>query len=238
MGASRAPLEHVVGPLSPKRSERRLRRRPDRPLRYEHPMARRRPRHRTMRQCRIAGKPYFLPATLLAWGWTAADLRPHGRASALRGRGSACRPRAASGHHQLPHPSGRSLAVPAPATAPVPSAGGAMAGWRADGGGGQRTRFGTASGLFEGARSCARTSSGPTGGHVRAMRKHEERVFHREAVFVWLRPYAVEGQSNGRNPLDILDPLSTDWGQPGARELGTLSGERPAAASWEAGTGV
>src|SRR4029450_10395941 len=47
-------------------SERRLGRRPDRPFRCEHPTARRRPRHRTMHQCRVPGKPYFLPATLLA----------------------------------------------------------------------------------------------------------------------------------------------------------------------------
>ncbi len=47
------------------------------------------------------------------------------------------------------------------------------------------------------------------GGHVRAMKKHEERVFHHETVFVRLRPYAVEGRWNGRNPLDTLEPLST-----------------------------
>src|SRR5215216_6659526 len=35
------------------------------PFRCEHPTARRRPRHRTMHQCRVPGKPYFLPATLL-----------------------------------------------------------------------------------------------------------------------------------------------------------------------------
>ncbi|MDQ2838440.1 MAG: spheroidene monooxygenase [Actinomycetota bacterium] len=45
------------------------------------------------------------------------------------------------------------------------------------------------------------------GGHREAMRKHEERVFHHETVFVRLRPYAVEGQWNGRNPLDMLEPL-------------------------------
>jgi hypothetical protein len=48
------------------------------------------------------------------------------------------------------------------------------------------------------------------GGHSQAMRKHEERVFHHETVFVRLRPYAVEGEWNGRNPLDILEPLTTD----------------------------
>jgi len=40
------------------------------------------------------------------------------------------------------------------------------------------------------------------------MRKHEERVFHHETMFVRLRLSAVEGQWNGRNPLDILEPLS------------------------------
>jgi len=43
--------------LSPGRSKQRLRRRPDRPLRCEHPTARRRPWDRTMRWCRVAGKP-------------------------------------------------------------------------------------------------------------------------------------------------------------------------------------
>jgi hypothetical protein len=47
------------------------------------------------------------------------------------------------------------------------------------------------------------------GGHIRAMQKHDERVFHHETVFVRLRPYAAEGKWNGRNPLDMLVPLST-----------------------------
>src|SRR5215213_2698923 len=38
----------------------------DWPFRCEHPTARRRPRHRTMHQCRVPGKPYSLPATLLS----------------------------------------------------------------------------------------------------------------------------------------------------------------------------
>lgn len=49
------------------------------------------------------------------------------------------------------------------------------------------------------------------GGHIDAMRKHEERVFHHETVFVRLKPYAVEGQWNGRDPLgnlDIVEPLA------------------------------
>ncbi|HTZ44766.1 MAG TPA: hypothetical protein VMB79_12965 [Jatrophihabitans sp.] len=45
------------------------------------------------------------------------------------------------------------------------------------------------------------------GGHRDAMRKHDEQVFHHETVFVRLLPYAVEGQWNGSNPLDMLQPL-------------------------------
>jgi hypothetical protein len=52
------------------------------------------------------------------------------------------------------------------------------------------------------------------GGHVRAMKAHEERVFHHETVFVRLRPYAVEGQWNGRAPLAI--PLPAVQAGPGA----------------------
>jgi hypothetical protein len=48
------------------RSEQRLRGRPDRPLRCKQPTARRRPSHRTKRQCHVAREPYFLPATVLA----------------------------------------------------------------------------------------------------------------------------------------------------------------------------
>lgn len=44
------------------------------------------------------------------------------------------------------------------------------------------------------------------GGHLRAMRKHEERVFHDETVFVRLRPYEVVGQWKGRNPFTIAQP--------------------------------
>ncbi|MBC3842798.1 spheroidene monooxygenase [Streptacidiphilus sp. 4-A2] len=47
------------------------------------------------------------------------------------------------------------------------------------------------------------------GGHVEAMRKHEEQVFHHETLFVRLRPYAVEGLWNGRNPLDTIEALTT-----------------------------
>jgi hypothetical protein len=60
-------LSRRTGERRPNRSERRLGRRPDRPFRCEHPTARRRSRHRTMPQCRAAGKPYFWPATLLGW---------------------------------------------------------------------------------------------------------------------------------------------------------------------------
>jgi hypothetical protein len=59
-------LSRRPGERRRKRSERRLGRRPDRPFRREHPTARRRPRHRTMHQCHVPGKPYSLPATLLA----------------------------------------------------------------------------------------------------------------------------------------------------------------------------
>jgi hypothetical protein len=48
------------------------------------------------------------------------------------------------------------------------------------------------------------------GGHVRAMKRHEERDFHHETIFVRLRPYAVDGHWNGRNPLDMLKPLTTN----------------------------
>jgi hypothetical protein len=48
------------------------------------------------------------------------------------------------------------------------------------------------------------------GGHVGAMKQHEERVFHHETLFVRLRPYAVEGQWGGRNPLDSIEALQTD----------------------------
>ncbi|MEV6007713.1 hypothetical protein AB0M29_12970 [Streptomyces sp. NPDC051976] len=48
------------------------------------------------------------------------------------------------------------------------------------------------------------------GGHVRAMKQQEEHEFHHETLFVRLRPYAVDGQWNGRNPLDMIKPLTTD----------------------------
>lgn len=48
------------------------------------------------------------------------------------------------------------------------------------------------------------------GGHVRAMKRHEEQDFHHETLFVRLRPYAVDGHWNGRNPLDMLKPLTTN----------------------------
>lgn len=47
------------------------------------------------------------------------------------------------------------------------------------------------------------------GGHTRAMKAHSEKEFHHETMFVRLRPYAVEGQWNGRNPLDMIEPLSS-----------------------------
>jgi hypothetical protein len=42
------------------------------------------------------------------------------------------------------------------------------------------------------------------GGHTRAMKAHSEQEFHHETMFVRLRPYAVEGVWNGRNPLATL----------------------------------
>lgn len=44
------------------------------------------------------------------------------------------------------------------------------------------------------------------GGHLGAMKKHEEQVFHHETLFVRLLPYAVEGQWRGRNPFDVQKP--------------------------------
>lgn len=53
------------------------------------------------------------------------------------------------------------------------------------------------------------TAGSYPGGHVQAMKKHEEQVFHHETVFIRLRPYAVEGRWKGRDPLDLMEPLST-----------------------------
>lgn len=47
------------------------------------------------------------------------------------------------------------------------------------------------------------------GGHLRAMRAHDERVFHHETVFVRLLPYAAEGRWNGHNPLALPKPVAT-----------------------------
>ena len=44
------------------------------------------------------------------------------------------------------------------------------------------------------------------GGHAQAMKKHQEKVFHHETVFVRLRPYSVSGQWKGRNPLATVEP--------------------------------
>lgn len=52
------------------------------------------------------------------------------------------------------------------------------------------------------------TVGGYPGGHRDAMKKHDEKVFHHETVFVRLRPYQVEGTWKGRNPLEIAKPLS------------------------------
>jgi hypothetical protein len=45
------------------------------------------------------------------------------------------------------------------------------------------------------------------GGHLEAMKKHQEKEFHHETLFVRLRPYATEGQWNGRDPLGRTEPV-------------------------------
>jgi len=65
------------------------------------------------------------------------------------------------------------------------------------------------------------------GGHLRAMRAHEERVFHHETVFVRLRPYAVEGQWDGRNPLDGVRPQSAILGADAGTRAGDAVGALP-----------
>ncbi|WP_394428732.1 spheroidene monooxygenase [Streptomyces sp. SGAir0957] len=44
------------------------------------------------------------------------------------------------------------------------------------------------------------------GGHAEAMRKHQEKEFHHETMFVRLRPYASEGRWGGRDPLGRTGP--------------------------------
>jgi hypothetical protein len=43
----------------------------------------------------------------------------------------------------------------------------------------------------------------PKGGHPQAVRAHARRPFHRESVFVRLRPYASSGTWEGRDPLAL-----------------------------------
>ncbi|MEU6390509.1 spheroidene monooxygenase [Streptomyces sp. NPDC046939] len=46
------------------------------------------------------------------------------------------------------------------------------------------------------------------GGHVDAMRKHQEKEFHHETVFVRMRPYATQGRWGGRDPLGRTEPAA------------------------------
>ena len=56
--------------------------------------------------------------------------------------------------------------------------------------------------IWESSRSIASYAFGvPGAGHPDAMAAHDENPFHKQSAFVRFRPYAVQGQLAGRNPL-------------------------------------
>ncbi len=61
--------------------------------------------------------------------------------------------------------------------------------------------------LWRGAAAMRAYATGPGGTHAAAMRADRAKAFHHESAFVRFRPYASEGQWEGRDPL--AEPVAT-----------------------------